>query len=186
MKKYIYLIALTAAMVLLNGCATNAEVGQMIMNTPVKSKRLVSKNLKHNITVGEVGGGHETNPMWYPEINNAGFKEALAESLIQAQLYNNQDKAAYKLTANLLELKQPFMGMNMTVTCVVRYKLINVKTGKMIYNRKISAAYTAKFADNLVGIMRLKDANEGAARENITKFINGLYKLNIKGKVGLH
>ena len=41
------------------------------------------------------------------------------------------------------------------------------------------ATYTAEFSDAFLAMERLKLANEGASRENITELIERLYQLNL-------
>ncbi len=179
-KLYVLSI-LILGMNLLSGCATNASVNNMIIRKQM-SRPLVSKILEKNITVDLVSGGHESNPMWMSKIDNQGFKEALAESLKAVNLHGGET-SKYKLNAEMLKLKQPIAGFNLTVACVVRYRLLEVTTSKLLYNRVIKTAYTAKFVDDFIEATRLKDANEGAARQNITKLIEGLYKLRVKSAV---
>jgi hypothetical protein len=42
-----------------------------------------------------------------------------------------------------------------------------------------ATTYTAKFSDAFIALERLKLANEGAGRENITELIDRLYKLDL-------
>ena len=71
----------------------------------------------------------------------------------------------------------------MTVICIVQYRLTETKTNHLVYEREIKTPYTAKFSDDFAGVTRMKDANEGAARENITALIKDLYRLKIKNGI---
>ena len=164
------------SMFVLGGCATNADVGQMVANYQPAHK-LKNAALHNNINVAAVNGGHETNPLWTSQIDNDGFKSALIQSLQQANLSSQLASAGYKLTANLVKLHQPLLGLNLTVTAQVHYNLQNQKTNKIVYDRDITSSYTATFKDSALAITRLKMANEGAARENISNLINDLYNL---------
>jgi hypothetical protein len=42
-----------------------------------------------------------------------------------------------------------------------------------------ATTYTAQFSDAFLALERLKLANEGAGRENITEIIDRLYQLNL-------
>jgi hypothetical protein len=176
--KLIMLIILASGISLLSGCATNASTNNMIIRKQM-NRPLVSKSLRQNVVVNQVTGGHQTNPLWISKIDNNGFKKALQESLKAVDLYGDKS-SRYELNANLIKLKQPFAGFNLTVVCGVNYKLTNTINKKVIYKRTITTSYTAKFTDDLVASIRLRDANEGAARKNITALIADLYKLNIK------
>lgn len=185
MKIYskIVLLFFILSTVLLSGCASNASVNGMTIKKPMTTS-LVSKELKENIVVGQVMGGHETNPLWVSQINNAGFKKALETSLKVTGLYGGE-ASMYKLNVAMLELTQPFVGFDTTVTCVINYSLVDVKSERLIYTRKITTPYTAKFSDDFLGVTRLQDANEGAARENIAELIKDLYKLRINKNIKL-
>ncbi|PHQ82023.1 MAG: hypothetical protein COB66_00945 [Coxiella sp. (in: Bacteria)] len=135
--------------------------------------------LKNSISVTSIQGGESTSPILESQVNNKSLKEALIESLKNAKLYATLSSSRYKLTANLLELKKPLVGFSMTDACKVRYTITNKKTYKIIFNKIISNQYTAKFSASVFGIKRLRLANEGAIRKNITIFIENLYKLNI-------
>jgi hypothetical protein len=176
--KLTMLIILAGGISVLSGCATNASINNMVIRKKM-NRPLVSKNLRQNIVVNQVTGGHETNPLWMSKIDNNGFKRALEESLKAVDLYGYKS-SRYKLNANLIKLKQPWVGLNLTVACSVNYKLTNIITKKVVYKRTISTSYTAKLTDDVLAFMRLRDANEGAARKNITALINDLYKLNIR------
>lgn len=81
------------------------------------------------------------------------------------------------MTATLIKLQQPFIGLNLTVNCQVKYNLTNRNTNEMVYNKTINSTYTATFSDSALAVQRLRLANEGAARENIRQFIMDLYSL---------
>ena len=70
----------------------------------------------------------------------------------------------------------------MTVTMSVRYTLIESTTNKMIFSKLITSPYTATFSDAAMGVERLKIANEGSARENITTLVGELYQLDINSQ----
>jgi len=173
----IILLLFVLSAVLLSGCATNASIDGMTTVKPMTAP-LISKNLQDNIAVGQVTGGQETNPLWTSQINDAGFKKALETSLKMTNLYGG-DSAKYKLKVAMLELKQPVVGLDMTVTCTIYYTLMDAQSEQVIYSRKITTPYTAVFSDNLLGMKRLQEANEGAARENIAALIADLYKLRV-------
>lgn len=173
--KNIFVFFLIALSVLLSGCATNA-IPQKMAATNLPTNQPKNKLLLHSITVDQVTGGHETNPLWVSKVNNDGFKQALETSLQSANLYSmSKNEAKYKLDVVLGELKQPFFGANFTVFCQAHYLLMDLKTQQKIYDKNITSDYTAKYSDNIIGSMRLQLANEGAARKNIENFIFDLY-----------
>jgi hypothetical protein len=91
----------------------------------------------------------------------------------------SDNQAIYELSANLMETEQPMFGLDMEVTSTVRYVLVEKDTKKVIFDELIKTPYTATFGDAFSGVERLKVANEGSAKSNITEFFEKLSKLNI-------
>lgn len=136
--------------------------------------------LKNNITVDSVTGGQDTNPLWTSEIGNSEFRQALEQSLASANLLSSEgNNADYRLSAIMISVSQPIMGLSMTVTTTIQYVLIDITNDKELLIETIVAPYTAKFSESLLGVERLKIANEGSARANISQLIEKLYALEI-------
>ena len=176
MMNYVLIAGISLSAMQLTGCASNAS-SELMTYSYKGSQKPANVELVKNINVSQVVGGHETNPLWASKINNENFKVALEQSLKNANLYNEVNKGNFQLNANLVKLEQPLLGFNLTVTCQVHYKLQNVKSNSIIYDKDITTSYTAKLSDSFVAIERLKMANEGAARANIQKLIDDLYRL---------
>ena len=162
------------------GCATPARVEQMT----IPSEEVVHYDgdtpLENDVTVESVTGGQDTNPLWTSEIGNDEFRQALEQSLAAANLLSpEENNAHYKLSAIMLSVNQPVIGVSMTVTTTIQYVLIDITSNKELLIETIVAPYTAKFSDALLGVERLKLANEGSARANITQLIQKLYELKI-------
>lgn len=174
--KYCVCLIAAVVIVLLQGCAAGAAADKMVISNQVVAQGKQT-TLKDNVTVAKVTGGKPTHPLWASNIDNKDFKAALETSLKKVNLYKPEDGAKYKLTADLVELDQPFIGFDMEVKCNVHYILINNSLGKKVYDKNIKTVYTATMDDAYYGVERLKIANEGAARKNIEQLINDLYKL---------
>jgi len=180
LKKALPIASLIVLAILTAGCATPARVGDMVDQTG-KRPTLNSVNLKTNIFVDSVVGGEETNPLWTSEIGSKEFQTALEQSLAKAGLLDIvRNDSAYLLTVNMLEVDQPWGGLDMTVIATVRYVLIDKLSGEEIYNRIIAIPYTAEFSEAFLAMERLRKANEGAARVNIKEFVDDLYNLRIE------
>ena len=88
-----------------------------------------------------------------------------------AGLLSEANASRFKVRVTLLELDQPFAGIDMTVTAKVRYVVVDAKSGAELLTEVIVTPYTAHLGDALAGSKRLRLANEGAARKNIAGFI---------------
>lgn len=164
---------------LLSGCATPARVENMVVSgTP--SQRIAETQLRNNIAIRDVTGGKETNPMWKSNVGTNEFSQALEGSLRSVGLLAaNRQAGSHELTVHLQDVDQPLFGIDMTVTTKVNYMLSERATNKEIFNRTVAVPYTATFSDAALGVERLKLANEGAIRSNITKLIEELMSLKI-------
>jgi hypothetical protein len=163
---------------ILTGCAAPAGIEQMSVNAPIVQS--VNSPLKKSVTVTSVTGGRETNPMWSSQVASASFQRALELSLQKVGLSDPLLSAnKYHLTADILQVSQPMLGLDMTVSANVRYSLIDAATRKEIFSKVIVGAYTAKFSDAFLGIERLKLANEGAAKTNIQLLVDELLQFKL-------
>lgn len=162
---------------LLFGCASGARFHQMMASGHVTSgfdKVLISK-----IEVSRSTGGKETNPVLMPQISNNQFTSAIKHSLENYGLLANKNDARYSLRSSIIALDQPVFGVDFTVTTVVKYELLDIKTRKIIFEETIDSAYSTTMSDAYVATTRLQLANEGSARENIHEFLRQLSKLEI-------
>lgn len=161
------------ALVILTGCASPARIDQMAVHAP--GILTVDTPLKRSVAVTEVTGGRETNPMWSSQVSSESFQRALELSLRNVGLSDPLLSAnKYHLTADILQISQPMLGLDMTVSANVRYSLIDTTTRKEIFSKVIVGTYTAKFSDAFAGVERLKLANEGAAKTNIQLLVDEL------------
>jgi hypothetical protein len=181
MKVRIIWSALLILVALISGCATPARVDQMIVSGQ-PAQRVAETPLRGNVAVRDVTGGQETNPMWKSNVSSSEFALAIEGSLRAAgMLAPNRQAGRFMLTAHLQGLEQPVLGIDMTVTASVNYSMVERATGKEVFQKTLATPYTAKFSDAFAGVERLKLANEGAIRTNISQLIDELSRLKIEG-----
>jgi hypothetical protein len=162
------------AMVLqLGGCATPAT--SQAMTVKPAAVAALNPKLKGALRVGEVGGGKDTNPLWTSQVDNAGFKKALMDSLaITGYLAQDPVQARYSVDATLVSLDQPVFGLTYDVKSEVNYKLTGPARTQSF---PVRATGTATTGDAFVGVERLRIANERSIMENIKEFIQQLVSL---------
>lgn len=182
LAKVFAILGLSGLIAGMAGCAAPARTELMSVHQTLLINR--SSELHRNVSVSEVTGGTETNPMWASKVSSLAFQQALEDSLRAVGLLETVGATGkYRLTADLLSLDQPtFGGFDMTVGSSVRYSLVERSTRKEIFSKIIQANYTAPFSDAFVGSKRLQLANEGSIRTNISKLIDELSKLNPQPK----
>ena len=175
----IAVLLLACAIGLLQGCASPA-VGVNMVSVDAAQRAPREPTLRGAIKIRNVAGGTETNPLWMSKVSDKEFAVALQGSLRAAQLMAaDGQRPVYELDATLLSLEQPMIGLDLTVTCSVRYDLHEAATGKRVLGKTISAPYTATFSDAFVAIERLRIANEGAVRTNLRQLLDTLLELQI-------
>lgn len=167
MKK---LVLLAAVAISLSACATASKPEAMSVSAANINPVASTSQLYNAVSIAEVDGGKKTNPLWTSQVSSEDFATALKDTL-SANAMLATDTADYALKAQLVSMDQPFAGIDMTVTAGVTYTLTNVATGDVIYEKTIQTPYTAKMSDALVGMTRLRLANEGAVRENLQQMI---------------
>lgn len=180
--KYARILSVLAALLYLTGCASGAQMGNMVYHGPVK---VYDKDLEDNVDVTNVSGGEKTNPAWTSEIDNDAFAGALKQSLQKQGLLAGTGR--YQLEALLLEVDQPMFGLDFEVTTHVRYILTDRENnGAVVLNETIVAPYTATIGDAFAAIKRLRLANEGSGKANIQGLIEKLSELQIQpGNISL-
>lgn len=169
------------AAALVAGCATPAGVERMQVDTSLAMRTAAAASpLQGKVAVNDVTGGSETNPLWVSKVSSGDFARALESSLRDAGLLAADAKAGpYTLAANLQSLEQPFFGLSLTVTATVKYLLIERATGKTVYEQTVVTPHTAQLGDALLGFERLRLANEGAMRANISRLIEELIAIKV-------
>lgn len=171
-------VLLAAAALSAGGCASSARVDAMqVSGSP--EQRVKETPLRENLSVANVTGGKETNPMWMSQVSSDGFKDALEQSLKRVGLFAPGQLSKYNLVSDIEDIEQPMFGASLTVTARVRYSLYEKSSGKVIFEKTISVPYTASFTSSLLATERLRLANEGAVRANITELLNELFELQI-------
>lgn len=161
----------------LGACASAAKPEAMSLVAATANAKPVSAGHVgyQALAVEHVQGGNETNPMWASDVSNADFQAALEASL-KAFNYFVVDGAAgkYKVTASIVDVQKPLMGLDLSVTMKVRYSVM--KDGVAAFDDTISATGTATMGEAFAAVERLRFAIEKAAKANIETFLGRLEK----------
>lgn len=164
--KFIFVVA----GVFLVGCATPASrVAMSLDQTDIVVKP--SEKLKSRVYVRSVKGGKETNPAWISQVDTQSFKGALERSLNVVGYGSDAATANYTIDAEIQDIKQPTFGFTFNVESVVFY---TVETNNDSKKMPIVAIGSASASDTLLGVERMKIANERSVKENIRSFIDRL------------
>lgn len=163
------LILSIAGLLLIAGCASDVRVDRII---PEDITRIdTNSRFYEAIRIGSIVGGKKTNPLWSSEISNESFEAALRTALEEIGALSKLRSEGLRLSVSLDEIKQPFVGLDMTVVATVTYRLDNPAASELIFEKQFESSYTAKLTDHLYGVERLRLANEGAAKTSIEDFL---------------
>jgi len=163
-------------MFLVLGCS---QTPRILYSVPNINFQYTSDNRDKKVKIGTVVGGNFTNDLEGSKIDALVFKAVLNESFKKYNLFTittyNSD---YILNATIMYQDQPYNGgLDLTVSLIVKYSLINQHSNEKIWEKDIISVFTAKFSDNFFFPERLSMANEGAIRNNIEILIKTLDSL---------
>jgi len=157
--------------------SSGARAGAM---TPALSPGAViteTSPLHDAVQIGRVTGGSTTNAMGKSQVSNETFRTALEQALVLHTMAAD-DRPRFILSAELISLAQPSVGVNATVTASVHYRLQAVGSERVVMDDVIATPYTATIGDAIIGVERLRLANEGAMRENISTVMQKLVSIS--------
>lgn len=160
----------------LTGCATPASQESMTTD-----RFNYGQQFDQTVAV-KVTGGQETNPAWASKVSNEAFEAALKASIEKSGLFSSVIRSPdgdYQLDVQLIELKQPMIGLNFKVTARSYWRLRRSLDEAPIWRENITTEYVAQMGDSLYAVHRLRLANEGAIRENIAAGLEKIAKLDL-------
>ncbi|HEX8469807.1 MAG TPA: hypothetical protein VF633_01730 [Brevundimonas sp.] len=152
----------------LAACATPSNPGNMTLPASAGLTATAGDLGYHSVTKVDVSGGKETNPLWTAQVSSEAFKKALEDSLALAG-YMGTDGPPMQVQANLVNLRQPFAGFDLSVTSEVRYTV--TRDGRSVFDETVSATGTASMGESFMAVERLRMANEKSIQENIKAFL---------------
>lgn len=165
----------------LAGCANPARPDKMAVDTGERGMVAADSALYQAIAVAKVEGGLETDRYWgYPAIDNPEIEGALRLSLANHAMLA-EGRGRFALDATLVEFIRPAGGFDMTVMTATHYRLTEIASGRTVFDETLVTYFTADFTSHLIGVERLRLANEGAMRTNIGAFIERLREQSESG-----
>ena len=168
------IIALCASAAVIAGCATASKPEAMVPTTAVAGTQ------HHATTSVVVAGGSETSSMGKSQISNEAFQQAIAMSIEKNKTFSSVVKAPggdYTLAVTVVSMDQPSFGLSFTVKMEAAWSLKKTD-GTVVMQESIKSEGTAGVGDAFAAVERLRLANEGAARANISAALEKIGKLN--------
>ena len=156
---------------LLGACASAARPELMTTTAAAVPAATPAEAGYKAVTVANVSGGGETNPMWMSNVSATDFRTALEASLRASNFLAEAAGASrYRVDAKLLNIDRPMVGFSMTSSSTVNYTVTGADN-QVVFQETITAPGTAKMGDAFLGVERVRLANENSIRENIRQFI---------------
>ncbi|UEM25368.1 hypothetical protein JL100_035535 (plasmid) [Skermanella mucosa] len=162
---------LIAATLLLSACAAPADRAAMAVPYSPALAEPDDRSLVGSIAVASIEGGRETGPLSKSQVGNEDFQGALTDSLREHGLLAEGTAPSYILSARLVDLRQPIIGLSMTVRATVEYELVDAVNGRPTLARAVETSHTTAFGEAFGADDRTRLATEGAIRENIRQFL---------------
>ena len=152
---------LAASLIVCAGaCAPPATYTTMVPDPAMMAGRAPAPAYRNAISVGSVSVGQDTGTLWKSAVGPDQVREALAMTLMSAQL-GQPANGRYRLDATLLTLSRPYAGFAMTVTATIAYRLTDTANGAVAYNRTLTGLGTATLDDAITNDNRLRIADQG-------------------------
>lgn len=130
-----------------------------------------SPKYRNAIAVRSVSGGQMMNILTVPGVANEPFKAALEATLSANGYLALTGTPKFYLDADIRNLDQPLMGLDLTVIADVTYSISGAGPAA---SYPIKAQATATFSDSPLAADRIRIANERAMRQNIEQFLQAL------------
>ncbi|TGK35720.1 hypothetical protein [Leptospira andrefontaineae] len=139
------------------------------------------KKVGDKIYINESVGGKTTLPFWMSKVSDEEFTAAVKESVKSAALFETLEEQFgnnWSLKIEILDLDQPMFGTTFTVKTKIKYTLS--KGADVIKEFLIDESGDATVGDAIIGVKRMRLANENSAKANIKKFLEEVSKVQVK------
>ena len=166
----------TVALLSLAGCASQPNHLFIVPNVKdIVTSQDPAPAYRDAITAGPVSGGKDVSILSIPYISNADLQESLVRTLANAKLASASN-GRFRLHA-ALQLEQPFLAINTTVIAKIAYRLTEIATGSVVYERILATEGTVTYFEVPSGPERMRYANWRALRANLRLLVGDLYAL---------
>jgi hypothetical protein len=139
----------------------------------VDSGAVVNSNPKYRnaMAVRSVTGGRVMNALTVMGVENEPLKAALESSLAANGYLARSGTAKFYVDAEIVNLDQPLIGLDLDVTAEVTYKVSGTGAAATY---PVKATARATFSDSPIAVDRMRIANERAMQQNIRQFLQAL------------
>ncbi len=167
----------------LGACSTGAQPDQMSVANGGGPGAVAGARSYHALSIGQIGGGSQTNPLWYSSVSNEDLRAALQASLRNLNYLADGGTGAYVVTADLVDLDRPALAVDpvliiapveMTVTAKIHYVVKPVGGGAPVFDEVVATTGTGAGDSALTSDGRVRKGVEAAVKANIAEFVSRL------------
>jgi hypothetical protein len=127
------------------------------------------------VEIGTVSGGKDVMILQGPYVSNTELRSTLRATLMAAQLAATGN-ARYRLDATMTHLDSPFIAGDMKISAVIAYKLTDIASNAVVYEKTISGVGEAGlFSSYGNAYYRLQLAQQLAVRQSARLLMQDLY-----------
>lgn len=126
---------------------------------------------RNAIAVRSVSGGQAMNILTVPGVANEPLKAALETTLAANGYLTQSDTPKFYLDAEIQNLDQPLIGLNLDVAASVTYTVSGAGSPAVF---PIKSKGSATFSDSPLAADRMRIANERAMHQNIEQLLQML------------
>jgi hypothetical protein len=166
------LAALSLACV--GACAPPASYSAMVAGAP--PGQAPAPVYRDAVTVGSVTPGRDVGTPWTSAVGPDQVQQALVQTLAVAGL-GQPATGRFRLDGQLLTLSRPYAGFAMTVTAAIAWRLTDITSGAVVYDRTLQGLGTATLDDAIDNNNRLRIADQRAIRANLQQLMQDLSAL---------
>jgi hypothetical protein len=130
-----------------------------------------SPKYRNAIAVRSVSGGQVMNVLTVMGVANEPLKAALESTLAANGYLARSGTPKFYLDAEIRNLDQPLIGLDLDVTADVSYKISGAGAAATY---PIKSTARATFSDSPIAADRMRIANERAMHQNIEQFLQAL------------
>jgi hypothetical protein len=130
-----------------------------------------SPKYRNAIAVRSVSGGQAMSILTVPGVANEPLKAALESTLAANGYLARSSTPKFYLDAEIQNLDQPLIGLDLEVTADVTYKVSGAGAAAAY---PIKTKGTATFSDSPIAADRMRIANERAMHQSIEQFLQAL------------
>lgn len=170
MKKKILLSGLIIAGVLFSGCSVKNNF-DVVLPENYKAKKQFDYKLA-NVNVQLASENEKTGDLdIFSTTFSSSFEQSLLKALNETKIFDGKTGENIGIKVLVLKKDAPIGGFTMEIDTDIAYT-IKTHSGKVLYNKVISAQGTATVGDEFIGAKRVILANDRAIQKSIKMFID--------------